>query len=289
MNYRLTKTFAVLALAAISLASLQDGVLIRRVLKENSKDTYKVESVTKFSVDTPAGAQEGSATTLTTIEAKMGALKDNGSAAAYTMTTTTDKLEMDGMMGANAPTPDKVPPVTIEGIIDSQNRITGAKPVGKASMNPMQMLGGSEAAQFGLFVQFPDKAVKEGDTWTINVPASMMTGKEAQTLTAKFVGTRDVDGQKLYVVSVSGKVKIEPDMDAMKKAMTEGGNDPTMGMDLKIKGTADIDAENLIDPATGSTVSAKTHVKGATDVEIVQMSMQMKATSDTTVKMTLKK
>src|SRR5207248_7046606 len=142
-----------------------------------------------------------------------------------------------------------------------------------SAANPMSMLGGNEAQQMALFVQFPEKPVKQGDTWTITVPGSPMFTKEPQTLTAKFVGTRDLDGQKVYVVSLTGTLKIEPDMAAIRKAAQDGGNDQAMGMDVKVKGTATLDSENLIDPVTGATLQATTHVKGQTDVEVVQMAI----------------
>jgi hypothetical protein len=71
----------------------------------------------------------------------------------------------------------------------------------------------------------------------------------------------------------------------MKKANQNGAADPTMGMDIKVKGTANISTKNWIDPETGATLKSETRIKGQTDVEIVQISMTMKVGTDTTVKM----
>ncbi len=281
---RSSRALILIAVCAISLAAVQEGVLIRRQLKANAKETYKIESLTKITADTPAGSQEGSATSSSTLETTVGSVKPDGNSADFTILTTIDSMKMDGMMAA-APNQEKVPPVTVKGIIDTQNRLTETKAEGASgATNPMSMLGGSEASQMGLFVQFPAEAVKEGDTWTITLPANAMMGKDPQKLTAKFIGTRDFNGKQVYVVSVSGTMTIEPDMDAIKKASK--GADPAMGMDLKIKGTAELDSENLIDPETGATLQATTHVKGKTDVEIVQMAMTTKVFTDSTVKMT---
>lgn len=284
---RSSKALILIALCAISVAAVQDTTLIRRQLKANTVEKFKVESTTKITADTPAGLQEGTANTTSTVETTIGAVKSDGSNADFTILTTTEKMTMEGMAGA-PPLPDKVPPVTMRGTIDGMNRATAMKLVGDKSAtlsNPMSMLGGTEASQVGLFVEFPEKAVKVGDVWTITVPPSVMTGKEPTILTATYTGKEDVDGKSALVVTLTGTMKIEPDMEAMKKANQNGAADPTMGMDIKVKGTAAISTKNWIDPETGATLKSETRIKGQTDVEIVQISMTMKVGTDTTVKM----
>lgn len=278
---RISKALTLLAVAAISLGG-QTPITLRRALKANTKLSYNLVTETHINADTPMGAQEGSFKSIGTVVTSTGSVK--GDSADYTMITTVDHLDTEGVMAA-AGMPDKVPPVTVKGTLDALNRVKNEKIIGTTeAAGPMSMLGGSGSSMLGVSVSFPDHPVSAGDTWKVDVPGNVMN-KQAQTLNAKLVGIRELDGRNLLVVSLSGQLIIDPDPAAMKQAGQTGGA-AGMDLDMKIKGTSDIDSEILIDPATGETVAATSKIKGKVDVDITAIQATFHAASDTSVKMT---
>jgi len=77
-------------------------------------------------------------------------------------------------------------------------------------------------------------------------------GKETQNLTAKLAGEKDLDGAKVWDITVSGKLNINADMEELSKASgaAAGGVPPNM----KIKGTADVNRRGPRGQATGKTL-----------------------------------
>src|SRR5256885_1116049 len=74
-----------------------------------------------------------------------------------------------------------------------------------------------------VFIEFPEKAIAVGDSWTFPAPKNPIFGKEPQNLTAKLTGEKDFNGVKVWAIDVSGKLTINADIGQLIK---DSGNAP---------------------------------------------------------------
>lgn len=292
-----TKWFGILALTAIATAS-QDPLLIRRELKAGATEKYVVESVVKQNIEIPSmGEQDMIITTAGSIILKTGEVNSEKGTAAVETTTKIEKMSMDGslasmMGGANE---QKLPDPKVEkGTLDSRNRLVLAvdpKAKTPGGMMGMGMPGMGSVGAAGLLnlIELPEKAIKIGDEIEVAMPgaagAATMGAKDFK-LKVKFVGEKEVEGGKAWVVSFSGNVKIDIDTAKMPKQPNQPDN--PMG-DMKISGTVLISGEGLVDKLSGRTLSNIMNMKTDMKVFVEAAGMEIPSKGTITMKLELAK
>jgi hypothetical protein len=296
------KCIALLALTTAAIAA-QDPILIRRELKAGAGETYKIQNVLKQFVEIPSmGEQDLIVATTAVVSLKTLSVNSAKGTASIEANTKIEKFHVDGaiaaMMGGNGG--DKLPEPKVEkGTLDARNRLLiavdpKAKPEPAGSSNPLAMMGMGGTANLGAqmllnLIELPEKPLKVGEELAIGVPgsASMATmGVKDLKMTMKIIGEKEVEGQKLWVVSFSGDLKL--DVDSSKMPKQPGQADNPMG-DMKMTGTAQISGEGLVDKVTGRTVSNALTITNKALVVLTQMNMEIPTKGTITMKLDLVK
>lgn len=261
----------------------QDGVVLRLVLKENTTDNYKVESKATQVINLPNGMGEQEMTILTTSSYKVttGKVDAEKGVADVTVETSVDKIDADGPMGEMM-AQNKPKPMTLKGTLNNLGKLT--LDTSKLSMSDLQFGGGSQQSGGGVYVEFPDKAIKVGDSWDYKIPKSPITGSEDQKMTLKLVGEKKVGDKDVWVISTTGTMKLDIDSSKLPKGDADAGN-PMAGQDMKIKGTIDVVGESLVEKATGRTLKSEAKLKSKNTIEV--MGMNIDSTGTTIVTSTL--
>ena len=274
------------ALVASLALAVQDGILLRRDLKENSTEKYKIETKTNQTVELPNGMgdQEVEITMGVTYVLNLGKADEATGEVAVETVTTVDKMESNAPMGQ----PPKIDPVKMPGKLDSRNRVKFDPVVNPSPMMAM-MNSASSMNSFGLFVEFPEKAVKVGDSWVVVVPKNPMIYKEDQKVTATLVGEKKVDDQDVWIVTLAGKLLNEIDVSEMMKAMPTDQPNPLANMKMTINGTMNLKGEGVVDKATGRTIRMKTIIDAQQKIEVADMGMTMNTVGKTTVWVAMEK
>jgi len=277
-----TLVLAGLSLATVAMAA-QDGIVLRRTLKENDTETYKIDSKASQTINLPngMGEQEMNIATTSTYKLSTGKLDAAKGTLAITALSTIDKIDADGPMG-DALASQKPKPVTTTGTLDARGHMVMDD--SKTTMGQLQMGSGSQSSAGGIFVEFPEKAIKVGDTWEVVVPKSPTTSPEDQKLTAKLVGEKKVGDKDVWIISTSGTFKLDIDSSKLAKDKEDASN-PMAGQDMHIKGTIDMTGEILVEKSTGKTLRAEAKMKAKNNVEV--MGMNIDSTGTTTIVATL--
>lgn len=286
MKIRVTTLLALVGGSALALAS--GPVLLRHNFAPNQKDEYKVEMTMLQKVAIPSmGDQDMNVKGGMKYHLTYGAKDATSGKADFGLKITDIKMDMEGPMADAADMTDQIPKeMKLEAKIDDRNRITDYK-VDKANMS-MMMMSGANSAMSNFFIEFPEKEVAIGDTWDVKMPKNPMMGNEEAILKAKLVGEKDVDGKKMYVLTLEGKINTKIDMGEMMK----GEADPTgmlAGMDMVVSGSMDMNSEALVDQASGKTISMTTKMKTKQQMEMKAMGMTLDMSGDITMKVSLAK
>jgi hypothetical protein len=288
-----------LAMLATAALAVQGQLTIRRELKEGSTETYKVEREIKQIVEVPSmGEQDMILTTVATVAVKTNKVNaEKGSADVETFTKV-EKHAMDGsiasMMGSQASELPK--PKTEKGTLDVRNRLVIAKDPkaapaggGMGAMMGMSGMGPIDAQQLLTLIELPEKPVQIGDEIPFGLPAAATAssaGLKDLKLAMKVVGEKEVDGQKLWVVTYTGSFKLDLDTSKLPKKPDQPEN--PMG-DITLTGSATIGGEGLVDQASGKTVANQMNIKNDIKVFLQQMGMEMPARGTISVKVSLLK
>ena len=268
---------AVSLISLVAAASLQQGVILRRDLKAEQTDVYKVETKMKQSVESPMGAQDMDMTQSMTYTMKTGTAGADGK-APITLTVTDMKFDMGGAGGGMMPEMPKE--MKMSGKIDERNRFTDLKVEGANAM--MQMMGGSTTNSLGSsFIEFPEKEVKIGDEWDIVMPANKMAGIQESKMKAKLIGEKDGN----WEVKMAGPMSMKMDIGAMMKE--QGGSDPTGGMmdGAVMTGKIDMDATAIVEKGTGRTKDITMKMKTKMNMDMAGMSIGITGDGATTMKL----
>lgn len=281
----MTKTtrFAIAAtLLATTLAfAAQDGFVLKRELKENNSESYRLEGSLVTNVLSPMGQQDITAETIAKYDFKTGAVDATAGTAVLDSVTSFEKLTMTGMIANDGS--DLPKPVSLKGKLDSKGRITLDAPADEENVLQTVLSGTEPTSLSTLFIELPEKSVKIGDSWTVNVPAnSIMKGN--QTLTAKLVGEKDVDGTKALEVSLSGTLATE-----VTDAKLPESAGPVAGQKFSLKGSIDVIGTGYINPTTGQTISLSSEYKGKQTISLTDLGLEVEATSTLKTKSTLQK
>jgi hypothetical protein len=278
MNRR-SLILAGIAIASFAAAATQ-GVLLRRELKEGTTEVYTLKTEMKQTVDVGGMQQDLGINSSAKLTLKTGKI-DPADGTAEVETIVSDmKTEADGAAAMMANDTEMPKEVKATGKLDARNRLMmkATKATGMMEM----MMGASSPASSLSFVEFPDKEINVGDTWTVTVSKSPAYGNKEQTLIAKLMGDRDRVGGKVWVISVSGTLNLDMDMTEMMKDMP---NNPMAGQKTTLKGTVELKGIALVDKTTGKTLEYTTDSISKNTVNLVDAGMTVE--SNGTVKTTL--
>jgi len=273
-----------MAIASLALAA-QDGVLLRRELKENTTEVYKVETMTQQTMSLPTGMeQEFKISALSTYTVKTGKIDPAKGTAAVEVINQIDKVDADGMMASMMGKQDNKP-IKFSAVMDNRGRLVMDT---TKALDPqaMMMAGAQAAGNSGMFVELPEKAVKIGDTWDVVIPKSPMLGKTDQKLVAKLAREDKLNGKDVYVVAVNGTLNIEIDPSQMAPASGAGSN-PMAGQKMTVKGTVTVSGEGFVEKATGKTLKMESVAKTKSKVEMPDMGLSIDGTGTVTTKVAL--
>lgn len=276
------RSFFVLSLALVSIASAsQEGVLLRRALKEGAKDVYLMTMKSKNAISGgPMGDMDFSVDGTMKMTYLFGKVDAEKKLADITLTVSDINMKLgggsapmaEGMMG-------QMPKeIKVEGKMDEFGNIKESKMSGQSMQMQMMTSGGFS----GTGIIFPEKAVKVGDSWDMKLPKNPMFGNKEQTIPAKIVGEKDIDGVACYELSYDGSIPV--DMDLSKIAEESGAPG---GMEMTMKGTAKIKGTAQVDKVTGRLVMSDTTMnsKMKLDISAAGMTLDMNGDVQTVIKL----
>lgn len=279
------RSFKTLFVAALGLTSLgftqPDQITLVRTLTENTTETYKVDSKGSQTFDSQlTGEVPMNVTTGMTYKIKTGKVDADKGKLDVEVTMSVDKLDADGPLGGQL-SQQTIKPVVETGTLDKFGHFS-LKPAPTSDMMTLAMAG-AESTEATMFIEFPDHPVKVGDSWDINVPKSIFTGMEDQTIKAKLVGDKVLDGKDVWLVDISGKIHME--LDSSKLPPSTDSSNPLAMMKFVMKGSVDLSGEGDVEKSTGRTLKLTSNAKMKTTVEIPDHDISMDATGtmDSTV------
>jgi hypothetical protein len=281
---RFSKILLIAGLGLCSVAfTAQDSVTLQRTLTENSTETYKIDSKADQTVTSPMGEMPLKVTAEMTYQLKTGKVDQDKGTADVDVTITVDKVDSDGPMGQML-NQQQIKPVLQKGTIDKRGHL--ALTLSNPGDTLQLAMSGVQSTQSTLFIEFPDHPIKVGDSWDITVPKSPFTGPDDQTVTAKLTGDKKVDGKDVWVVGVSGKLKMSFDTSKLPASSNDSSN-PLGAMKILVKGSLDLTGEGLVDKASGKTVSMKTtgNMKSSIEIPDHDITMDSTGTMESTVKL----
>lgn len=265
----------------------QDGILLRRQLKEGEQLNYRIEISGDMKADIPTmGEQEMGMKGGMDYSVKLGKVDGNKADAEIVVSNT--KIEVTGPMADMAPPTETPKEQKSTGKIDNLGRITLDK---SAGVSPeLMMMAGPGMNTMGQGIEFPEKAVKIGDTWTVIVPKSPMSAKVDSQLTAKLIGESELDGVPVYEITLEGKAPLDIDFAEVLKAMPDSPMAGMMGgMSISLKGSLGIKSRGFFEKTTGKTIKLDTTIDNDQTISIEQMGMSVKTVGKIQMKMALKK
>ncbi len=281
---------AIVAASAAVIALQGQGVLLRRELKENAKDVYKVEIKGTQNFTVPGmGEQQMGMTGSMTYAVKTGKVDAQKGEAEAEMVTSDLKFELEGPMAGMAPGMDSLPKeIVVKGKLDSRNRLV---PLESAGIDPqMLMMMGSTMGGVGQGVEFPEAAVKIGDSWEVVLPKSPFLGNKEHKLSARLVGEKSESGAPVYEIVMEGKIPLDIDLDELMKSMPNSpASAATMGMKVLIKGSMDMKVVGLYEKSSGRALKIESTMGGAQTVELPDMGMSLPVSGQSRVLMTLQR
>jgi hypothetical protein len=254
--------FGAVALAAIATAA-QQGVLLRRELKADAKDVYKIETAMSQKIATPQGDQDLEVKSKLTYSISTKKVDAEKGQAEVETETVTDKVDLGGSLAGMIPgAGEKVPAIKVTGKLDNRGRLVTQVP--KMDAQQAMFAASTQTLMAVMFVELPEKEVKVGDSWTITLPKNPFFGDMENKLNAQLSGEKTVEGVKVWVVNITGQLKTDTTLAKIMSAM--GNADP--GQEGTIKGTADVTGEGLVDQTTGKTVALTTTLKTKNSIDI---------------------
>lgn len=271
---------------------------LRRVFHAGEVDKYVSNTATKQTMSfAGAGGQPMDIKMEQDFSFKTLRVLPSGKAAEARMTTTTKMPGLGAamaMMGGQSKIPTTV---NTEGTLDWRNRFM-PKSVDNAwvanAMGPGAM-GQSSA----MMIQLPDRPVRIGDSWSMDMPKMQMIGMPGKPLKVTLVGRGSLHGHSILKVRIAGDISVNGDMGQIMKAMgsasTDAKNpfaDAMKDMSMKMKGTIDMHGTGAIDERTGKTVSMDLAMKSDLTISITNksaggapMNMSTNGTSNTQIRL----
>lgn len=252
--------FSLLGIALLGAVVLaQDSIQLRRQFVVDQEDVYKVTVNGKNTFESPMGTQEMEMKGSMKYLFKVTKLEEEKADVEVSV----KDLQMKVISAAGEQdAPGGTGEGKLTGKLDGRNRATGFE----ASASAMSMMSGSASVPF---IEFPENAVKVGDTWKVAPPSiPALKAKEGTELEAKLVGERD----GFWVVTLVGTVPFTMDSSQMAEAAQ---------LDITGSGTYDLNYENLVDKKTGKVVQAVNKMNTKLTMEVMGQQIPGSGTVET--------
>jgi hypothetical protein len=279
-----------LALASIALAvaATQDGVLIRRELKENSLDMYLVTMTGQQNVNVPGmGEQPMGIKSSMHYTLKTGKVDPEKGEADCEMIVTDMKFELDGPMAEMAQMGDMPKEIVVPGKLNNRNRVVVDS---SKLLNPtLMMLGANTTSGFGFTIEFPEKPVKIGDAWEVTLPKTPFFGKAEPKLAAKLLGEKTYDKTQVWEISMEGEIPLDVDLQEVMKSLPAGSTGNFPDMKIMMRGTVKMTSTFLVEKSSGRVYRMESTAGGKQTLELVDMGMNVETSGSMTTVMALQK
>jgi len=272
---------AAMALASVAMAS-QGGVVLRRTLVENSTDTYKAEIKLKQNVTLPTGDQDMALTEKESYVVKTGKVDPATKTAELTVTRTVDSVDGDPGPALEMAKSNIPKPFSTSGKLNEMGHVV----FDLSKLTATQAMAVGQSGSGNQFIQeFPEKAVKIGDTWDVPIPKSLITSPVDQKLTATLTGEKKVGDKDCWVITTAGTLNI--DIDTEKLPEDPDATGPMGNPKMHITGPATITMEILVDKSNGKTIKVDAKSKSTSKIELAAAGLTIDATSVATSTITL--
>lgn len=257
---------SLMAMAALLMLATLSAHAFRLQFKDNAGDerTYAATMSMKGAMDMMGMSMPMTTTSSFTAIEKVLAVKDSVATVSYEVKDGKSVTEIIGMGDEDPQTVEQpIPGFTLTYNRTPQGRVSNIKMTGEATA----LLGGfsdmmNNQMQYpGQGLEFPDKELKAGDTWTGKQEMELFPGSKL-TINAKYtlVGTRAVKGKTFLVVKCDLDAKMANAKIKTPATEAEAAIDITLGMALKGTG------ETLFDEANGSLYETDTNMNIVVDI-----------------------
>ena len=267
---------AILVLAVPAVSAQQDAVLLRRELKPNFEDNYKMTVAIKQTITMPNGTTMPDVTMTITSDLNFkGGAALKGDKLPVKITVSNYSVDSSVAMGDDMPKS-----VVVNGLMDNRGGVSEAVTEG---LDPKVQQMNRQIMQMMQNNGFPEKAVKPGDTWEVGTAPSPLFANKPLKFHLKFEGERVVDSQTFWVVTAKETVPVSIDMSQVPEAADQPA---TQGM--VINGDMDVTMEMLYEKS-GRLFSVLGDVMTDMEVETPQANGKIHVVGDVIQKMNLVK
>lgn len=275
------------AVSCAAMASAQDGSLLRKLLVENSTETYKVTIGGSQNIEVPGQgpmdiAYKGGYDWIF----KYKTIDKTKDVADVDVTVKDLKFEMDGgMMGQGPEMPKEI---VSTGKMDGRYRLSELK---SQSPNMQMMMTMGAGSAVSPFIELPEKPVKVGDSWEAKLPKNPFLGDVEVKLKATFKGDGKLEDKTGNLIELEGDVPLNVDLSKVLAEMAKSGNDPSGGamadMKMTMKGAMKVKVSVVLDKASGKALVSIVTVDSNSTMELVDMGMSIPTKGKSTVKLVL--
>lgn len=295
----MTALCGVAAMTLFGFTVQDEGITLRRDLKTIGTDNYKMDMKVSQTIQLGSMGMGDMPIDITMAMKMAFRLNDQDpetKKSPVDITLSDIKMDMQGLPGgggAGGGMPEMPKEIKSKAKIDERNRFTDIQnlPIpgqGGQMSQMMMMMSGSSNPVSGFLIEFPEKAIKVGDTWDVTMPKNPMMGSTDVVLKATLKGEKEFMGEKAYEIVLSGSFPLKVDMAEVMK------NNPEMqgmmgGMNMLLSGKIEMRSVFLIQKESGKTLSMESLVKSTQRLDLPDMGQGFDMSGETTFKVLIEK
>ncbi len=296
----LTALCGAATIALLGFTPQDEGVLLRRDLTKVGTDNYRMDMKVAQTIQLGSmgmGDMPIDISSAMKLGFKVGDQDPETKKSPVDITMSDIKFDLQGIPGGGGGMgggmPEMPKEIKSKAKIDERNRFTDIQNIPIPGQNPqmgqmMMMMGGSSNPLTGFLIEFPEKAVKFGETWDVKMPKNPMLGNQEIVLKATLVGEKEFMGEKAYEISMTGSFPLKVDFAEMMK------NNPEMqgmmgGMNMQMSGKMEMRSVYLVQKGTGKTLSMESLTKSSQRLDLPDMGQGFDMSGETTIKIVIEK
>jgi len=268
------KMFSIVLLALLSFAFTSQEVLLRRELKENTKESYQFDLSGSQTISMPSAGVADMPMKFTSgmkYRFELGSVDKEKKEADVRMIISDLKFDIEGMSAP--PMGDMPKEVEMKGKLDERNRVKGIE---FKNLPPEYQMMSGVSSQVGFWmVEFPEKPVKEGESWEIKYPNPLARNKEL-TLKATFKGEKEYKEKPVHWITFEGEILMQGDLTEMFKDNPQAAMVGKLLIDAKYQLTG----ETFVEKSSGRVLYAQYTMKGKQKMDMVEMNQTMEMAGD---------
>jgi len=261
-------------LSGLSVAFIQDEFLLRRVLTEGEKDSYKVTTKvvqTMTPTDPGASALVGGESRFDVamgmdMSTTIGKVADDKKSASFDLEFSNIVYDF-GTMAGMVPQEALPKAVNATGKINDLGRILEMK----MPELPSSLVGGGGLAG-PMMVELPDKPVRVGDSWRMAMPTAKALGANDAKMEAKLLALEDYESVPAFVVELSASMPIDADLSDVSLATG------TAPMKMLAKGSLVMKGKAYVQRSNGKTLRMDLTFDTMSHVKMPEMGLEFDTT-----------